>query len=213
MLQVQTFTFNPFQENTYLISNEKKQCWIVDPGMYNAAENKHFIEKIEQQQLKPQAVINTHCHIDHIMGVKFVTDTYRIPFFLHEKELQVLNNARASAALFGLVFNETPSPSGYLKATPSFMLGEDEISILFTPGHSPGSICLYSAKENWIIGGDVLFQGSIGRTDLQGGHHQTLLNSIENELMILPDDVIVYPGHGAATTIGEERTGNPFLQG
>lgn len=212
MLHIQTFTFNPFQENTYLISNEKKQCWIVDPGMYNAAENKLFVDSIEQQQLKPQAVINTHCHIDHIMGVKFVTDTFRIPFFMHEKELQVLNNARASAVMFGLVFNEIPSPSGYLKASATFMLGEDEISILFTPGHSPGSICFYNAKEKWLVGGDVLFQGSIGRTDLPGGHHQTLLDSIENELMILPDEVIVYPGHGSATTIGEERVGNPFLQ-
>ncbi len=211
MLRVQTFTFNPFQENTYLIINDKNQCWIVDPGMYNAAESKHFVENIQQLQLKPQAVINTHCHIDHIFGVKEMTEVYKIPFFIHEKELTVLNSAKSSAALFGLVFNDTPSPSGYLKASHHFMLGEDEIAILFTPGHSPGSICFYDIVGGWVIGGDVLFQGSIGRTDLPGGHHQTLLDSIENELMNLPDGVVVYPGHGTSTTIGAERKNNPFL--
>jgi glyoxylase-like metal-dependent hydrolase (beta-lactamase superfamily II) len=179
--------------------------------MYNNTETNQLLESLKQQQLKPQAVINTHCHIDHILGVKNITETFKIPFFMHEKELVVLNNAKSSAALFGLVFNDTPSPSGFLKATPNFMLGDDAISILFTPGHSPGSICFYDAVSGWLIGGDVLFQGSIGRTDLPGGHHRTLLNSIEDELMILPDEVIVYPGHGPATTIGNERMNNPFL--
>jgi hydroxyacylglutathione hydrolase len=211
MLQIQSFTFNPFQENTYLVSDSEHRCWIVDPGMYDAKETNLFISYIEDNGLKPQSIINTHAHIDHIFGVQTLIDRYSIPFGLNERDLPVLNGAAGSAVLFGLSFGQTPKPSFYLADRQVLELGSEQLELRPAPGHSPGSVVFYYAAGKWLIGGDVLFSGSIGRTDLPGGNYETLIRSIHSELFSLPDDTVVHSGHGPATTIGNERKYNPFL--
>lgn len=211
MLYTQSFVFNPFQENTYLIYNDEKQCWIVDPGMYDAHELSHFNEYIRQNNLKPQAIINTHTHIDHVFGVAAVIDTYKIPFCIHEMDLPVLNSAPGSAALFGFDLNKIPQPDTYIDENKPLKLGNDNLSVLFVPGHSPGSIAFYYPGGNWVIAGDALFSGSIGRTDLPGGNHHQLITSIKTQLLTLPGETIVFSGHGPSTSVQNERDFNPFL--
>jgi glyoxylase-like metal-dependent hydrolase (beta-lactamase superfamily II) len=212
MLNVSFFTFNAFQENTYIISNEKKQCWIVDPGMYDKRETEQIISYISENKLQPQAIINTHAHIDHIFGVQPLIDKYNIPFGLYELETEVLKMAAGSAVVFGFDdFKQVPKPTFFIK-TGTLQLGDDTLEVYFTPGHSPGSISFYYAPGKWVIAGDVLFSGSIGRTDLPGGNFDTLLNSIRTHLFTLPDETIVLSGHGPETTIGHEKKYNPFLQ-
>jgi glyoxylase-like metal-dependent hydrolase (beta-lactamase superfamily II) len=213
MLTVETFTFNPFQENTYLIANENKHCWIVDPGMYDNAETNHLLGYMEKNGLVPQAIINTHTHIDHILGVRTLMEKFDLPFSFHEKDLPVLQSAIGSALMFGLDFRNPPKATGFITEGQPLILGEEELEVRFVPGHSPGSICFYYAPGGWVIGGDVLFNGSIGRTDLPGGNHQQLLYSIQTEMFTLPDATKVYSGHGPDTTIGAEKAHNPFLQG
>jgi len=213
MLQVHSFTFNPFQENTYLLVNSEKQCWIIDPGMYNNGEVEIVTKFITANALIPQAIINTHTHIDHILGVLALQERYSIPFLIHEKDMPVLNGAAASAMMFGLPLPAVPQPAGYIPHNKPLQLGQDSVDVLLTPGHSPGSISFYYQPGKWVISGDVLFSGSIGRTDLPGGDYETLINSIRTSLLPLPDDTQVFSGHGPATTIGAERKYNPFLQG
>lgn len=215
MLRLHRFTFNPFAENSYLIINSQNQCWVVDPGMWNATEEKEFHGFVATNGLKPQAILNTHAHIDHVLGVQSVADRYGIPFGLHALEGPVLAAAGASAARFGLPGTVVVPPVSIdLKEGVGYKLGdEDEIEIRHVPGHSPGSVIFYDAAGGWVIGGDALFEGSVGRTDLPGGDHATLISSIKNKMLNLPDDVVVHPGHGDSTTIGAERRGNPFLRG
>jgi hydroxyacylglutathione hydrolase len=212
MLNVNFFTFNAFEENTYIIANEKKECWIVDPGMYGDRETAKMIAYITDKQLQPQAIINTHAHIDHIFGVQALKDTYNIPFGIHEQELPVLKMGAGSATLFGFDFKQAPEPDFFIKENEPLRLGNDTIKVLFTPGHSPGSISFYYSGGNWVIGGDVLFAGSIGRTDLPGGSLDILLNSIRTQLFTLPSATTVLSGHGPATMVGNEQKHNPFLQ-
>lgn len=212
MLYIQSFVFNGFHENTYIVSNEKKHCWIVDPGMFDTNETNHLKNFIRQNQLVPQAIINTHAHLDHIFGVQPLVDAYGLPFHLHEKEMPVLKNASVSAAMFGIRFNPTFQPSAFIKEGEPLMLADDEIEVRFAPGHSPGSIVFYYSAGSWALSGDVLFSGSIGRTDLPGGNFDTLIQSIREQMFTLPDDTVVYSGHGPATTIGNEKIYNPFLQ-
>jgi glyoxylase-like metal-dependent hydrolase (beta-lactamase superfamily II) len=212
MLNNHTLTFGPFQENTYIITNQQKQCWIIDPGMYTPQETEQFISYISSRHLIPQAIINTHAHIDHIFGVQPLINKYNIPFAIHPKDQVLLDNAMLSASMFGLSLSSTPKPGFYLKENENLPLADDSLQIRFTPGHSPGSVIFYYPQAGWLIGGDVLFAGSIGRTDLPGGNFQTLIHSIRTQLFTLPPETIVYPGHGPATTIGEEMQHNPFLQ-
>ncbi len=212
MLNVNFFTFNAFEENTYIITNEKKQCWIIDPGMYQEDEKQAVYSYISDKQLQPQAIINTHAHLDHIFGVKSLMDKYGIPFSLHEQEQEVLKMARGSAVMFGFEFGDIPTPTSFIKEGTTLQLGDDTLQVFLTPGHSPGSLSFYYPKGNWVISGDVLFSGSIGRTDLPGGNLNTLLTSIRTHLFPLPAETIVLSGHGPATTIGEEKKHNPFLK-
>lgn len=211
MLHISYFTFNAFQENMYIIYNDEKQCWIVDPGMYDNSETQELIDYISKEQLHPMGIINTHAHLDHIFGVQAIIDAYKIPFSLHEKELPVLKQAMNAGALWGFPMSSVPQPDHFIDEHKTLILGVDTIHVKFTPGHSPGSIIFYYPDGKWAIGGDVLFAGGIGRTDLPGGDHQTLLNSIHTQLFTLPDETTVFPGHGPATTIGQERLYNPFL--
>lgn len=212
MLNINFFTFNAFEENTYILFNEKNQCWIVDPGMYGPQDMGQFMNYIESKQLKPQGIINTHTHLDHIFGVQALMDKYKIPFGVHEQEQQVLQMAAGSATLFGFDLKAAPQPTYFIKEGQPLHLGDDVLEVRYTPGHSPGSISFYYPKGNWVISGDVLFAGSIGRTDLPGGSFDTLINSIRTQLFTLPGSTTVLSGHGPATTVAEEKKHNPFLQ-
>lgn len=211
MVQVKIFTFNPIEENTYILFNEKKQCVIIDPGCYFPDEKEALKSFIDKKNLIPVILLNTHCHLDHVFGNKFIADTYNLPLRLHKKEQAMLQMAPASGLMFNLPFDNYQGEFIFLEENDSVYLGEDELTVLDTPGHSPGSICLYCRNQQFVIAGDVLFENSIGRTDLPGGDLQTLINSIRKKLFLLPDEVIVYPGHGNQTTIGAERKYNPYL--
>ena len=212
MLNVIFFTFNAFEENTYLISNEHNHCWIVDPGMFDAREADILFSYITTKGLIPQGIINTHTHLDHIFGVNALTGKYSIPFGIHTLDLPLLQRATESAAMFGIDFRNPPAATHYIKDGVPLKLGDDVIEVLLTPGHSPGSISFFYPKGGWVISGDVLFQGSIGRTDLPGGDYDTLINSIRTQLLTLPPDTKVLSGHGPATSIGEEKKHNQFLR-
>jgi hydroxyacylglutathione hydrolase len=212
MINIQCFTFNPFQENTYLLINENKQCFIIDPGMYEPEETATLIRYIEKEGLQPLAIINTHAHIDHIFGLQAIKDRYNIPFGLHEKDLPVLENAAVAAMMFGFEMQEQPKPDFFIKENEPIKLGDDTLEVRFTPGHSPGSVIFYYAPGNFAIGGDVLFAGSVGRTDLPGGSFPILYDSIKNQLFTLPGNTVIHPGHGPTTTIEEENTNNQFLK-
>lgn len=211
MLTVDSFTFNPFQENTYIVSDETKECLIIDPGCYTTAERDELSGFIENRKLKPVRLINTHCHIDHVLGNKFIADKYKLQVELHLLEIPLLNAVSFYAPQYGIFCEPSPEPFALLKEDDSVKFGSSELKVLITPGHSPGSICLFSEIEKLLISGDVLFQMSIGRTDLPGGDHQALIKSIREKLFILDDKVKVYPGHGAQTSIGFEKSNNPFL--
>ncbi|MDB5276026.1 MBL fold metallo-hydrolase [Ferruginibacter paludis] len=211
MLQIQSFIFSPIQENTYILYNEFKQCIVIDPGCYFDEEKETLQTFIQQKGLKPVMLLNTHCHLDHVFGNKFVAETYSLKLQLHEKEKAVLSFAPTSGLMYNMPFDNYTGELIELKEGDKVLLGGDELEIIEAPGHSPGSICFYCRKQHFVIGGDVLFQRSIGRTDLPGGSHQTLLNSIRKKLFTLPDETIVYSGHGSPTTIGEEKKQNPYL--
>lgn len=211
MLKIQSFTFSPIQENTYLLYNEFNQCVIIDPGCYFDAEKDQMAGFIKQKGLTPKMLLNTHCHLDHVFGNKFVAETWALTLHLHEKEKTVLEFAPASGLMWNMPFDNYAGDFIYLKEGEIIKIGEDELQVIEAPGHSPGHVCFYCKAQNFIIGGDVLFQRSIGRTDLPGGNHQTLLNSIRQKLFVLPDATVVYSGHGPETTIGEEKVGNPYL--
>ncbi len=211
MFQIKTFTFNPFQVNTYLLYNQNKDAIIIDPGMFNATEQKEFSDFISQNELKPRFLLNTHCHIDHVLGNKYCAETYHLPLQMHEADLLTLQFAKTAAILYNIPYDESPMPSFFLKENETIALGSDCLDILFTPGHSAGSVSFYSKAQHFLIGGDVLFYQSIGRTDLPSGNYETLIQSIRLKLFILPHETKVYSGHGAVTNIGHEINFNPFL--
>jgi len=211
MVHVKVFTFNPIQENTYVLYNQNGHAIIIDPGCYFTAEQETLKNFIDENGLKAVQLLNTHCHLDHVFGNRWVHETFGLELYIHPKEEAMLAYAPQSGMKWGVPFDNYRGPLHFLQEGNSVFLDDDELKILFTPGHSPGSICFYAAKDGFIIAGDVLFHESIGRTDLPGGDHDTLLNSIRKELFVLPDETVVYPGHGPATTIGHEKEHNPFL--
>jgi hydroxyacylglutathione hydrolase len=212
MLNISFFTFNAFEENTYIITNEKKQCWIIDPGMYGERETAQLIAFINENHLKPEAIINTHAHIDHILGIQALVDKYSIPFGINALEMPVLKMAKPSAVMYGLDLKHEPKPNFFINDGELLTLGEDALEVFLTPGHSPGSISFYYPKGKWVVAGDVLFSGSIGRSDLPGGDFDTLITSIRTKLFTLPGNTTVYSGHGPATKIDTEIKYNPFLR-
>jgi len=211
MIQIDFFTFNPFQENTYILSDETKECLVIDPGCYDSFEKDELERFITDQNLKPVKLLNTHCHIDHVLGNKFVADKYKLPLELNSKEVPLLKAVKEYAPQYGIYCEPSPEAAVFLNEGDRVRFGNSELKVLFTPGHSPGSICFFNEKEKFIISGDVLFQMSIGRTDLPGGDYDTLIKSIREKLFVLDDDIKVYPGHGPMTNIGFEKKNNPFL--
>ena len=211
MVTIQAFTFNPFEENTYILFDETKECIIIDPGCSNDEERKELVDFIKEEELKPVRLLNTHCHIDHVLGNSFIANKYNLGLEIHEEDLQILHSLPQVSHLYGLNAEQSVEPSVFLNEGDRIKFGNATLDILFTPGHSPGSICFVSHADKFIIGGDVLFYGSIGRTDLPGGDHETLLNSIRTKLFVLEDEFAVFSGHGQETNIGFEKKNNPFL--
>lgn len=211
MLQIKVLTFNAVQENTYVLFNEFKECIITDPGCYSDDEKEALKNFIEKNGLKPKMLINTHCHLDHVFGNKYVAEAYQLTLHIHKDEEEMLQMAPASGLMFNLPFDNYTGELIFLKEGDTISLRDDILKVIEAPGHSPGSICFYCEKQKFIIGGDVLFYQSIGRTDLPGGNHESLIKNIKEKLFTLPDDVKVYSGHGPATTIGDEKKHNPYL--
>lgn len=211
MITVKSFTFNPYQENTYLLYDETRQCAVIDPGMYTGEEENMVLRFIAQEKLLPVLLLNTHCHIDHVLGNKWVYDTYGLLPQFHEGELPLLSAVPSYAPQMGIRYELSPLPEVYLPEEGVVSFGKSELELIFAPGHSPAHLCFYSRADNFLIGGDVLFQGSIGRTDLPGGNFDLLIRKIRENLFTLPDDCTVFPGHGPSTTIGNEKRYNPFL--
>ena len=211
MITIKTFVFGPFQENTYLLFDETKECIIVDPGCYDNRECLQLADFISDNKLKPVKLVNTHCHLDHVFGNGFIADTFSLKPEISKQEKPVLDSYLISAKQYGFEAAPSPQPVAYLSEGDKITFGNSTLEIFFTPGHSPGSITLYSPAQKFMIAGDVLFFGSIGRTDLPGGNFETLISSIKNKLFSLGDDYTVYCGHGPSTTIGHERLNNPFL--
>lgn len=208
---VKKFTFNPLGENTYVVFNETKQCAIIDPGCCTEQERNVLANYIEQEMLTPILLLNTHCHVDHIPGNAFVAAKYDVPLLIHELELPLMHEAPNFGKFFGVPCPPSPEPSAFLKEGDVINIGNEKLKVLFTPGHSPGSISFYHEQAGFVISGDVLFLGSIGRYDLPGANGETLFHSIETRLLTLPDTTKVYCGHGPDTSIGHERKTNPFL--
>ena len=211
MATVKFFQNNPFQENTYLLYDETGECAIIDPGMDTATEQNAIVNFIRDNNLKPVLLLNTHCHIDHVLGNKFMLDQYGLKPQFHKGELPVLEAMTAYAPSVGVRYELSPVPDVYLSETGTVHFGNTELELVFAPGHSPAHLCFYDKKDNQLIGGDVLFRNSIGRTDLPGGNFSQLIESINQKLFTLPDNCTVFPGHGPETTIGYEKENNPFL--
>lgn len=213
MIQIQRFTFNPYQENTYLLYDGTGACAIIDPGMYGVTEQAELTSFIEQQGLRPELLLNTHCHIDHVLGNRFIYETYGLLPQFHENELPLLVEVQNYAPQMGLRYDISPIGEEFLPAQGTISFGKHQLELIFAPGHSPGHLCFYHPGQGFLIGGDVLFYNSIGRTDLPGGNHEQLLASIAQQLYVLPDETVVYPGHGPETSIGHEKKTNPFVRG
>jgi glyoxylase-like metal-dependent hydrolase (beta-lactamase superfamily II) len=213
MSVVVVFTFNDFSENTYLIHDDTKQCIIIDPGNNSPTEDQTLSDFITANELQPVRLLNTHCHLDHVFGNKYVSDTYQLGLEIHEGELPVLQASPQVSKMYGIPYtNLSPEPKSFLQPGEHIEFGETKLSIHFSPGHSPASVSFYNEEEGYIIGGDVLFRGSIGRSDLPGGDFDTLISSIKTTFLSLPDETRVYSGHGPMTKVGDERLYNPFLQ-
>ena len=213
MCEIAIFTFNPFQENTYVLYDETKDCVIIDPGCYTAEERNRLKSFIEEKELKPVRLINTHSHIDHVLGNWWVADEYKLDLELHKDEVAGLVAAPHYGRTMGIIMQASPEPKHFIEAGDVITFGNTSLKALFTPGHSPASVSFFCESGNFVIGGDVLFKDSIGRTDLPGGNFQTLIESIKTQFYPLGDDVQVFPGHGPATTVGYEKQYNPFLTG
>ena len=194
MIKVEHFTFNPLAENTYVLSNEKDEALIIDPGCYFTEEERILRNYITTNNLKPLLLLNTHCHLDHVFGNNWVHKTYGLELYMHEGEKLFWKLRLLSGNMYGLGFTNYKGPLHFLKEGDEIFLGDDKLKVLFTPGHSPASICFYCEAQHFIIGGDVLFYESIGRFDLPGGNEQLLYKSIREKLYVLPDETIVYPG-------------------
>lgn len=211
MLTLQVFTFSPIRENTYILFNEQRKAIIIDPGCYFSAEEEMLKNYIKSEGLKPEILLNTHCHLDHVFGNRWVHETYGLELHIHAGEQTVLERAPISGENWGLPFANYSGPLHFLAEGNIVQLGSDQLKVIEAPGHSPASICFYCEQQGFLIAGDVLFRESIGRTDIPGANQEQLLTSIREKLWPLPDATTVYPGHGGPTTIGHEKVHNPFL--
>lgn len=210
MIRVHDFTFNPFEEKTYVLFDETREAVIIDPGCYDGEEQEELASFIAAEKLTVKLLLNTHCHIDHVLGNFFVKQRYAVPFLIHSVEVPVLSSVKSYAPNYGFPGYQEVLPDSLLAEGTPVKFGQSQLDVLFLPGHSPGHVGFFAREQRLLIAGDVLFYRSIGRTDLPGGNTDTLLKSIHQKLFQLPDDVVVYPGHGPSTILGEEKVSNPF---
>jgi len=211
MIKVEKFVVNPLSENSFVLSDETGECIIIDPGFFDVEEQEELKGFIESNELTPIRIVNTHCHFDHILGVEFIRRQYKIPFVAHEADAFWVEKAVEQGAMFGFNIQNVNPIDTFIDENESVKFGKSQLQVIHVPGHSPGHVCFYSEPDKMLIAGDVLFYGSIGRTDLPGGNYETLISSIKSKLFALPDDTKVYCGHGPQTTIGFEKRTNPFL--
>lgn len=211
MLRIATFTFNPFQENTYVV-HDGRMAMVVDPGCWNSGEEHELERYLDENGLRPVRLVLTHAHIDHVFGCAWMHKRFGLLPELHIDDAELLRQSPRVGTMYGVHCDPPPEPRSFLVEGDEVRVGEDVLRVLFVPGHAPGHIALFSAAQRFVIAGDVLFQRSIGRTDLPGGNFGTLERSIREQLYPLGDDVKVYCGHGPTTTIGEERKSNPFVK-
>ena len=210
-MKIKQWAFNPFSENTYLLYDDSNEAVIVDPGNSDPAEDQAIKGFIESEGLNLKCILLTHSHIDHIMGLKFLNDTYSKPVYLHPKDLVIYNNAEQTAQMYGLPYNPSFAEPSEFNLEEGFSFGNSDLEIRFVPGHAPGHVVFIHHESKSIIAGDTLFNGSIGRTDLAFGNHDLLISSIRAELFTLPEDYIIFCGHGPETSIGTEMVHNPFF--
>lgn len=211
MLQIKSFAFNPFSENTYVVFNDTKNAFIIDPGNFSDSETAMLEKFIHDQDLKVRNILLTHAHIDHVLGLQKAYDVYKVPVLLHELEKEMLDRNPMDANRFGFFFKPFEGEMEFISENEILKLDNDEFKILHVPGHSPGHIALHNETQKFIISGDVLFEGSIGRTDLYKGNHEQLIESIKTKLFVLDEETKVYNGHGNPTTVGFEKNHNPFF--
>ncbi|MBT3385729.1 MAG: MBL fold metallo-hydrolase [Prolixibacteraceae bacterium] len=211
MIKVEKFEVNPLRENSFVLSDESGECVFVDPGFFYREERREIKEYIADNKLKPIKIINTHCHFDHIMGVEFIRNEYKIPLCAHADDAFWINKASEQGQMFGFDMKPVAPIDYFLNEKETLTFGDSLLEIIHIPGHSPGHIVFYNNENNFLIAGDVLFYGSIGRSDLPGGDHETLISNIKNKLFQLPGNTKVFCGHGPETTLGFEKSTNPFL--
>lgn len=212
MIQVHSFTFNQLQENTYILADQTKECVIIDPGCYDRREKAELKQFIAAQGFTVKLLLNTHCHVDHVLGNHFIKTTYHVPLLIHELEQTTLRAVQAYAPMYGFNAYEPTDADQFISEKDTITFGNSSLDILFVPGHSIGHLAFYSKEDGFCINGDVLFRGSIGRTDLPNGNFDTLMNSIFTKMYALPDETLVYCGHGQVTTIGHEKKYNPYAK-
>jgi glyoxylase-like metal-dependent hydrolase (beta-lactamase superfamily II) len=211
MLNIHIFQFNPFSENTYVLYNENKNGVIIDPGNWNEKETEALENFINEKEIKVKNILLTHAHIDHVLGLQWAYDTYKVTVKMHQEEKEILDRNPMSARNYGFDFKSFVGEIEFLNEGEKYCIDEDCFEIFHVPGHSPGSLAFYNKAQNFVISGDALFQGSIGRTDLYRGNHEQLLESISTKLFTLPEETDVFSGHGSATQIGFEKNHNPFF--
>lgn len=211
MMQIKIFEFNAFQVNTIILYDETKECVIIDAACYHESEQTKLKQFIESEGLKPVRLLNTHCHIDHILGCNFMTDTYQLDMEIHEAGKSFLAGAVEHGMAFGFSLEPIHAPIKFISEEKEIKFGTTVLKVLYTPGHADGSVCFVNKESDLVIVGDVLFRGSIGRTDLPTGNFELLKESIHSKLFTLPNHYKVIPGHGPATTIEYEKEHNPFV--
>jgi len=213
MIRIETFAFNAFQVNTHLVWDDSGECLVVDPAFYSADEQERFDSLIAERGLTLSGQINTHCHVDHLLGVAYLRSHYGCKFRAHRLEARLVENAPLLGEIFGWDVEPLSGIDEFLEENGTVAVGTHLLHSIHVPGHSEGSLAFYSPDGGFVITGDALFRGSIGRTDLPGGDYDTLIGSIRSNLLTLPPETLVFPGHGPSTSIGEEAAGNPFLRG
>ncbi|MCB0807223.1 MAG: MBL fold metallo-hydrolase [Bacteroidales bacterium] len=212
MISIKKFVFNPFQENTYILYDETKECIIIDPGCMEQHEQNELAVFISANDLKPVKLIYTHCHIDHVVGNNFVCETYDLKPEIHKAGLHFLQNSHNQAKVYGFVMQKNIEPDSCFDHGDIIRFGNSELKVVYTPGHVDGHVCFINTAQRFVITGDVLFKDSIGRTDFPTGDFDKLMHSIHNHLFTLEDDFKVYCGHGPETSIGYEKVNNPFIR-
>lgn len=212
MITIDKFALNPFQMNTYILSDETHECVIIDPGSYEPQEEELLTRFLQAGNLKPVRMVFTHCHVDHILGTNFIAKTYKLKPEIHKAGLPFYENGHEHALTYGFKMEKLVEHGPFIDEGDLIKFGNSEVKVIYTPGHADGSVCFVGDKDKFVVTGDVLFKDSIGRTDFPTGDFDLLMNSIHEKIFTLPDDYTVYPGHGPETGIGYEKVNNPFIR-